>query len=86
MNPSQVALNRDQTMMRGLKTDDIDLGAMADLLIRGEGYFYNLEEGVYLELKEKTWWREKKLKMQTILKNQIRARLEKIFPGLTSEY
>ena len=86
MNPYQVASNREQTMLRGLKSDDIDLGAMADLLIRGEGYFYNLEEGVYLELKERTWWREKKLKMQTILKNQIRARVEKIFPGLTSEY
>jgi len=86
LNPSQVASNRDQTMLRGLKGDDIDLGAIADLLIRGEGYFYNLEEGVYLELKERTWWREKKLKMQTQLKNQIRARLERIFPGLTNKY
>jgi len=86
LNPSQVASNRDQTMLHGLKSDDIDLGAIADLLIRGEGYFYNLEEGIYLELKERTWWREKKLKMQTQLKNQIRARLERIFPGLTSKY
>ena len=85
-NPSQVASNRDQTMLNGLKSDDVDLGAMADILIRGECYFYNLEEGVYLELKEKTWWREKKLKMQTRLKNQIRARMDKIFPGLTSKY
>jgi len=85
-NPAQVASNRDQMMLHGLKSDDIDLGAMADLLIRGECYSYNLEEGVYLELKEKTWWREKKLKIQTRLKNQIRARLDKIFPGLTSEY
>ncbi len=86
LNPSQVASNRDQTMLHGLKSDDIDLGAIADLLIRGEGYFYNLEEGIYLELKERTYWREKKLKMQTQLKNQIRARLERIFPGLASKY
>lgn len=85
-NPSQVSSNRDQTMLHGLKSDDVDLGAMADLLMRGECYFYNLEEGVYLELKEMTWWREKKLKMQTMLKNQIRARLDKLYPGLTSEY
>jgi transposase len=86
LNPSQVASNRDQRMLYGLKGDDIDLGAIADLLIRGEGYFYNLDEGVYLGLKERTWWREKKLKMQTQLKNQIRARLERIFPGLSSKY
>lgn len=86
LNPSQVASNREQRMLRGLKSDDIDLGAIADILIRGEGYSYNLEEGVYLELKERAWWREKKLKLQTQLKNQIRARGERIFPGLTSEY
>lgn len=86
MNPSAVASNREQRLLKGLKSDDIDLGSIADLLIRGEGYDYNLEEGFYLKLKERTWWREKKLKIQTMLKNQIRSRLEKIFPGLTSEY
>jgi len=74
-------------MLVGLKTDDIDLGAVEDLLMRGKGYEYNLEEaGVYLNLKEETFWREKKLKMQTRLKNQIKARLNKIYPRITSKY
>lgn len=76
-----------EDMLVGLKTDDIDLGAIGDLLMRGKGYEYNLEEaGVYLSLKEETFWKEKKLKMQTRLKNQIKARLNKIYPGLMSKY
>ena len=87
INPSATYANRAQDMLVGLKTDDIDLGAIGDLLIRGKSYEYNLEEaGVYLNLKEETFWREKKLKMQTRLKNQIKARLNKIYPGMMSKY
>ncbi|HIE44388.1 MAG TPA: IS110 family transposase, partial [Candidatus Omnitrophica bacterium] len=87
INPSATYANRAQDMLVGLKTDDIDLGAIGDLLIRGKGYEYNLEEaGVYLNLREETFWREKKLKMQTRLKNQIKARLNKIYPGMMSKY
>lgn len=85
VNPSQVSLNRGQCLLRGIKTDDIDLGAMAELLITGKGYGYNLEEGIYLELKEETFWRERKLKIQTQLKNQIRIRVDKVYPGFTCE-
>ncbi len=85
-NHSQVSLNRDRTMLNGLKNDDVDLGAMADLLVRGECYFNNPEDGRYLELKERSWRCEKKLKMQIMPKNQIRARLNKMYPGSTSEY
>lgn len=74
-------------MLVGLKTDDIDLGGIRDLLMRGKSYEYNLEEaGVYLNLKEQTFWREKKLRMQTRLKNQIKARLNRIYPGMISKY
>ena len=87
INPSATYANRAQDMLVGLKTDDIDLGAIGDLLMRGKGYQYNLEgAGIYLNLKEETFWREKKLKMQTRLKNQIKARLNKIYPGLMSKY
>jgi len=87
INSSATYANRAQDMLVGLKTDDIDLGAIGDLLMRGKGYEYNLEEaGVYLSLKEETFWREKKFKMQTRLKNQIKARVNKIYPGLMSRY
>ncbi len=85
VNPSQVSSNRAQDLLRGLKTDDIDLGAMAELLIAGKGYEYNLEGGIYLELKEEAFWRERKLKIQTQLKNQIRIRVDKLYPGLSCQ-
>jgi len=57
INPSATYANRAQDMLLGLKTDDIDLGAIGDLLMRGKGYEYNLEEaGVYLNLKEESFW------------------------------
>ena len=87
VNPSTIYANRAQDMLVGLKTDDIDLGGIGDLLMRGKSYEYNLEEaGVYLNLKEQTFWREKKLRMQTRLKNQIKARLNRIYPGMISKY
>jgi transposase len=36
-NPAQVKANRDQNLLRSLKSDITDLAAMAELLIRGKG-------------------------------------------------
>src|ERR671919_1702727 len=36
-NPAQVKANRNQDLLRSLKSDAIDLAAMAELLIRGKG-------------------------------------------------
>jgi transposase len=36
-NPAQVKENRAQSLLRQLKSDATDLGAMAELLIRGKG-------------------------------------------------
>ena len=41
VNPSATYANRAQDMLVGLKTDDIDLGAIGDLLMRGKGYEYS---------------------------------------------
>jgi transposase len=86
INPLATASNRDQKLLLGLKTDAIDAASIADLLIRGECYAYNLREGLYLELKEKTYWREKKIKMVVKLKNQIIADMDRIYPGLNSKF
>src|SRR5919108_3136618 len=37
LNPAQVKENRNQSLLRSLKSDATDLGAMAELLIRGKG-------------------------------------------------
>ncbi len=38
LNPAQVRANRAQDLLRSLKSDVRDLGAMAELLIRGKGH------------------------------------------------
>lgn len=86
INPFATASNRNQKLLLGLKTDDIDAACIGDLLIRGECFPYNLRDKKYLELKEKTYWRERKLGIVTMLKNQITTRMEKISPGLTSAF
>jgi transposase len=37
LNPAQVKQNRAQDLLRSLKTDQRDLGAMAELIVRGKG-------------------------------------------------
>ncbi len=37
LNPAQVKENRNQGLLRSLKSDATDLGAMAELLVRGKG-------------------------------------------------
>ena len=86
INPFATASNRKQKLLFGLKTDAIDVASIGDLLIRGECYPYNLREGLYLELKERMHWRDKKILMVTRLKNQIINRLDILYPGLTSKF
>lgn len=86
INPLATASNRNQKLLLGLKTDAIDAVAIGDLLIRGECYPYNLRDGVYLALKEKTVWREKKLKILVKLKNQVINTMSRVYPGLNSKF
>ena len=86
INPIATASNRNQKLLLGLKNDAIDSASIADLLIRGECYAYNLREGMYLELKEKTYWRERKMNMLTKIKNQIINGMDRIYPGMNTEF
>lgn len=86
INPFATASNRNQKMLVGQKTDDIDASCIADLLIRGECYSYALESNNYFELKEKIYWREHKLKVLIILKHQIIRRMNMIYPGCSAHF
>ncbi|UCH12465.1 MAG: transposase, partial [Candidatus Omnitrophota bacterium] len=86
INSLATASNRNQKMLLGLKTDDIDLCSIGDLLIRGECYPYNFQENICLNLQENTYWRESKMRMVISLKNQIMRRIDKIFPGLDTKF
>jgi transposase len=84
--PSIVSANRTQRLLQGLKTDDLDAGAVADLLIRGEFKDFATDSGIYYKLKELVYWREGKLNLLIAARNQIIHRLEKIYPGLNTAY
>lgn len=82
INSYAVKQNRSQQMMRREKTDEIDVAAVGDLLRRGEGSPYRPASGLYLQLQQLDRARLAKLKLQTMLKNQILGHLDRLFPGL----
>ncbi len=82
INSYAVSQNRQQQMMRREKTDPIDVAAIGDLLRRGEGSAFRPLQGIYLELQHLDRVRLGKVKMRTMLKNQIIGHLDRIFPGL----
>lgn len=82
INSYAVKQNREQQMMRRQKTDPIDVAAIGDLLRRGEGSPFQPVSGVYLQLQHLDRVRLGKVKMQTMLKNQIIGHLDRLFPGL----
>jgi transposase len=82
VNSFAVKQNRGQQLMHREKTDPIDCGAIGDLLRRGEGTPYKPATGVYLQLQQFDRVRLSKSKIEGMLKNQIIADLDRIFPGL----
>jgi transposase len=82
INSFSVKQNRDQQLMRREKTDPIDCAAIGDLLRRGEGTAYKPAMGIYLQLQQLDRVRLGKVKIEIMLKNQIIAHLDRIFPGL----
>jgi transposase len=82
INSFSVKENRNQRMMLYEKDDDIDTAAIGDLLKRGEGSPFNPPKGVYLQLQHLARVRTSKVKMRTMLQNQIIGHLDRIFPGL----
>lgn len=82
INSFAVKQNRDQQMMQREKDDEIDTAAIGDLLRRGEGTPYQPARGVYLEMQQLDRVRLGKVKIRTMLQNQILGHLDRIFPGL----
>jgi len=82
INSYAVKENRNQQMMHHEKDDEIDTAAIGDLLKRGEGTPFNPAEGVYLEMQHLDRVRLSKVKIRTMLKNQVIGHLDRIFPGL----
>jgi transposase len=86
ISPTSTANNRKQKSLIGLKTDDVDCGSIGDLLIRGEFTYPIKESIIYYKLRQLVYWRERKIVMRTMVKNQINDRIKRIYPGINSGY
>jgi transposase len=82
VNSFSVKLNRSQQMMCREKDDNIDTASIGDLLRRGEGTPFRPAQGIYLQLQQLDRVRLPKVKMRTMLQNQIIGHLDRVFPGL----
>jgi transposase len=82
-NPAQVRANRNQDLLRSLKSDATDLGAIAELLIRGKGRPCSHGRDAIAIQAAIASHRGRKVKARTALKNQIHAHLDLVFPGLS---
>ncbi|MFI9311090.1 IS110 family transposase [Streptomyces triculaminicus] len=83
LNPSAVKEARSQQLMRRLKSDARDCGAMAELLVRGSGRPPQQRTAALATQAAWVAHRRRKILAQTALSNQIHAGLDLVFPGLT---
>jgi len=83
LNPAQVKENRAQDLLRFIKSDARDLGAMAELLIRGRGRPAPGQDTALLRQAALASHRARKVKARSTIKNHIHASLDLVFPGLS---
>ena len=83
LNPRAVKDARGQQLLRTLKNDARDCGAMAELLIRGTGRPPQCRDEALAAQGAWVAHRRRKVAAQATLANQIHGQLDLIFPGLT---
>ena len=83
LNPRAVKDARGQQLLRTLKNDARDCGAMAELLIRGSGRPPQCRDEALAAQAAWVAHRRRKVAAQATLANQIHGQLDLIFPGLT---
>src|ERR1700740_2609881 len=83
LNPKAVKDARGQQLLRTLKSDARDCGAMAELLIRGSGRAPQRRDEALAAQAAWVAHRRPKVAAQVMWSNQIHAQLDLIFPGLT---
>jgi len=83
LNPKAVKDARGQQLLRTLKSDARDCGAMAELLIRGSGRPPQCRDEALAAQAAWVAHRRRKVAAQVMLSNQIHGQLDLIFPGVT---
>jgi transposase len=83
LNPAQVKENRAQDLLRSLKTDERDLGAMAELVIRGKGRPAAHPDPAMATQAALAAHRARKVKARSAVKNHVHKSVDLVFPGLS---
>jgi transposase len=83
LNPAHVTAQRRVNGQRGVKTDRVDLTAIADLLLAGRGVPVAMVGEALVELAAWVAHRSRRVHVRTATKNQLLGQLDRAFPGLT---
>jgi transposase len=83
LNPAHVTAQRRVNGQRGVKTDRVDLAAIADLLLAGRGVPVAVAGAALVELAAWVAHRARRVQVRTATKNQLLGQLDRAFPGLT---
>jgi transposase len=82
LNPAHVSAQRRVNGTRGVKTDRIDLDAMADMLLAGRGVPIVAADQALIELSAWAAHRRRRVQVRTGTKNQLLGQLDRAFPGV----
>lgn len=81
LNPAHVTAQRRVLGKRGVKTDQVDLVAMFDLLVAGRGQPVEPRDAAMLELQAWTALRSRRVAAVIAAKNQLLGQMDRAFPG-----
>lgn len=84
LNPAHVTEQRRVLGKRGVKTDQVDLVAMFDLLVAGRGQPAGRRDAVLLELQAWTAMRFRRVTAVIAAKNQLLGQMDRAFPGASA--
>jgi len=82
LNPGHVAMQRRVNGQRGVKSDHVDLTAIADLLLAGRGSEVAVPADPVVELTGWVAHRRRRGAARTAVKNQLTGQVDRAFPGL----
>jgi transposase len=82
LDPAAVAANRNEKRLRFFKTDHVDLAAIADLLLRGEGFPARLPDPATLQLRAESTVIRHREKQALHLRPLMTSLVDGFWPGL----
>jgi transposase len=82
LNPGHVAMQRRVNGQRTVKSDHVDLTAIADLLLAGRGNEVAVVDDPLVELTAWVAHRRRRVATRTATKNQLTGQVDRCFPGL----